>query len=190
MEAYVEKFPLRSTGSEDLDALHRTALRAAVLRQVIYISHDLEQAVELCESPPERAMLYALAISAWDYADGVLLRFGGGAQGLVTTHSTWIEIEPQSQQGDFRIDFVISQRRRQGDGSTVEARLAIECDGYEFHERTAEQARRDRRRDRELQSRDIAVFRYLGSDVWRDVFQAANEAVAELGRRFASRLPA
>jgi hypothetical protein len=35
-----------------------------------------------------------------------------------------------------------------------------------------------------LQAHDLPVYRYTGSDVWRDVFAAAREAVAELVRRF------
>ena len=48
------------------------------------------------------------------------------------------------------------------------ARLVIECDGHEFHERTKEQAARDRRRDRWFQTHGITVLRFTGSEIWTD----------------------
>jgi len=167
-----------------MDELHRAALRASVLRHVAFISDDLERAVAVCESPPERAMLYALAIVAWDWVDGVLVRLETGASGLMATHGTYIELEPQAQIATHRVDFLLTMRLRTGPEADRRARLVVECDGHDWHERTPEQARRDRARDRALQARDLAVYRYTGSDVWRDVFAAAQEAVTELARRF------
>ncbi len=43
----------------------------------------------------------------------------------------------------------------------------IECDGHDFHERTKEQAQRDKKRDRELQAAGYKVFRFTGSEIWR-----------------------
>jgi very-short-patch-repair endonuclease len=186
IDAYLRQFPIspdQQWGAE-MDELHRAALRASVLRHVAFISNDLERAVAVCESPPERAMLYALAIVAWDCVDGVLLRLDTGATGLMATHGTYIEIEPQAQIATHRVDFLLTMRLRTGTDTDRRARLVVECDGHDWHERTPEQARRDRARDRALQARDLAVYRYTGSDVWRDVFAAAHEAVSEVARRF------
>jgi very-short-patch-repair endonuclease len=54
-------------------------------------------------------------------------------------------------------------------------KAAIECDGYEFHERTKEQASRDRSRDRKLQELGFRVFRFTGSELHRDPFKCAVE---------------
>jgi very-short-patch-repair endonuclease len=59
---------------------------------------------------------------------------------------------------------------------TVERRMVIECDGFDFHDRTRQQASRDRTRDRWLQSFGILVYRYTGGDIWADVFRHAEEA--------------
>lgn len=185
IDAYITEFPLEPDdrwGSE-MDALHRTALRAYVLRQLAFVSNDLERAAERCESPPERAMLYALAIMAWDYVDGVLLRIDHSAAGQFASQFTYVEIEPQAAIGGYRVDFLLTMRLK-APATTAEASLVVECDGHDFHERTRDQARRDRARDRALQGQDFPVFRYTGSDVWRDVFAAATEACGELSRRF------
>lgn len=44
--------------------------------------------------------------------------------------------------------------------------LVVECDGHEFHERTKEQAARDRSRDRRLQSAGYTVFRFTGAEIY------------------------
>jgi very-short-patch-repair endonuclease len=46
-------------------------------------------------------------------------------------------------------------------------RVAVECDGHDFHERTKEQAERDRRRDRDLQTEGWRVLRFTGSEIHR-----------------------
>jgi very-short-patch-repair endonuclease len=47
-------------------------------------------------------------------------------------------------------------------------RFAIEVDGHDFHERTKEQAARDRSRDRALMNAGWTVLRFTGSEVFRD----------------------
>lgn len=67
---------------------------------------------------------------------------------------------------NIRPDFVIV-------GS--ECRIAIEVDGHDFHERTKEQAARDRSRDRAMFVDGWHVLRFTGSEVWRDAEACAVE---------------
>jgi hypothetical protein len=46
--------------------------------------------------------------------------------------------------------------------------LIVECDGHDFHERTKEQAANDRSRDRAAMLAGFEVFRFTGSELWRD----------------------
>lgn len=48
--------------------------------------------------------------------------------------------------------------------------IAVELDGHAFHERTKEQAARDKKRDRALLSKGWTVVRYTGSEVVKDPF--------------------
>lgn len=48
------------------------------------------------------------------------------------------------------------------------AAVAVELDGHDFHERTKEQASRDKKRDRSLLSKGWTTIRFTGSDVVRD----------------------
>src|SRR5690606_35457447 len=53
-------------------------------------------------------------------------------------------IYPQVLIGHYRVDFMIECRDSIAEG------VIVECDGHEFHERTKEQAARDKARDRFL----------------------------------------
>lgn len=55
--------------------------------------------------------------------------------------------------------------------------IVVEVDGHDFHERTKEQAQRDKTRDRLFQQLGFKVLRYTGSEVWRDPIKCALEAV-------------
>lgn len=48
----------------------------------------------------------------------------------------------------------------------ADRRIAIELDGQDFHERTKEQATRDKQRDRDLQAAGWRVLRFAGSEVY------------------------
>lgn len=69
-----------------------------------------------------------------------------------------IEVFPQEKIGKYRVDFLIR-------GDSVQT--VIECDGHDFHERTKEQAQKDKERDRTLQAAGFRVFRFTGSEIWK-----------------------
>lgn len=58
--------------------------------------------------------------------------------------------------------------------------LIVECDGHDFHERTKEQARRDRQRDRFFLSKGVSVMRFTGSEIFRDPEACATEVETQL----------
>lgn len=61
-------------------------------------------------------------------------------------------------------------------------RVVIECDGHDYHERTKEQARKDRGRDRAFQQAGWLVARFTGSEIYADAERCAREALNMLGR--------
>jgi very-short-patch-repair endonuclease len=71
----------------------------------------------------------------------------------------------QYQIEDMRVDFCLAGKNWRTDKVF---RLVIECDGHDFHERTKEQAAKDRARDRGLQEKGYNIFRFTGSEIWRD----------------------
>jgi len=127
-----------------------------------------------CESPIEQTMMLALLRlqgAQWAFnlpahgphpfalIDGV--EYGPGA------------LHCQHYVGRYRLDFAIVLDRKF---------IAIEVDGHDFHERTKEQAARDKARDRALITAGWTVLRFSGSEVWRDAFRCVQE-VQELLRQ-------
>lgn len=55
--------------------------------------------------------------------------------------------------------------------------LAVEVDGHDFHERTKQQARRDKQRDRQLLAAGLQTVRFTGSEVWEDCRRCAQESI-------------
>lgn len=86
-------------------------------------------------------------------------------------HGQW-EFDVQVPAGRFRIDILLTFNGRQ-----QRFAAAVECDGHEFHERTKEQAQRDKERDRYLQSLGLMVLRFTGSEIWRDPIGCAQSAM-------------
>ncbi len=46
--------------------------------------------------------------------------------------------------------------------------IAVELDGHDYHEKTKEQAKRDKEKDRVLQTHGYLVARFTGSEVYND----------------------
>ena len=55
-------------------------------------------------------------------------------------------------------------------------KLAIECDGHEFHEKTSRQVDRDNRRNYDLSMAGFDVLRYSGSRIYKEPIICALEA--------------
>ena len=51
----------------------------------------------------------------------------------------------------------------------------IECDGHNYHERTKEQAKNDRTKDRNFMKEGLQLIRYTGSEIYNDAFSCAME---------------
>lgn len=57
----------------------------------------------------------------------------------------------------------------------VFARIILEVDGHEFHEKTKEQAIRDKSRDRFIMKKGFPIFRFTGSEIFNQPHQIAKE---------------
>lgn len=147
----------------------------AVAHQVVNRTNSyLENLTEVVRSPIEQAMLYAIVYLSYDYVEDTKFcvsgwTFGGEGYGLAT-----LVIEPQAQIGEYRVDFLITLEDREEFLMNKNSKphlkikkdyIIIECDGHDFHEKTKEQAAKDKKRDRELQKLGYPVFRYTGSEI-------------------------
>lgn len=133
------------------------------------------------DSPIEKALLVALhAFIRWggtEYTELLIANDAAHSERL-REQREGIIVERQVQLAGWRVDFVVyAYNLRPKLGPDGWRRLIVECDGHDYHERTKEQAARDRLRDREAQMQGIPVFRFTGSQIHRDPWACAREVV-------------
>lgn len=89
------------------------------------------------------------------------------------------QLEAQYEWQGYRFDFLVHCAC--WDGKVYhKLSIFIECDGFDFHERTREQAERDRAKDRLVQTHGHRIFRFTGSEIHRDADACWNEIVAAI----------
>lgn len=141
--------------------------RQNVLGKILetFLAKDIERIttlyralVETAESPIEMQFLDALSLAIAEAGLKVGRAEGGETLGLTG----------QEQIAHYRADFVV-----RGFGKKV----VIECDGHDFHDRTKEQAKSDRQRDRDMQAKGFAIFRFTGSEIHNGAGHCAREVL-------------
>lgn len=146
------------------DIFHR--IECAVADWEYYISEDGG-----CGSPIE-AIFFANALFATDgYNEASWETFPG--QNPPPDFGTRFRV--QEKLGRHRVDFLFTCYCR---GKT--RRLAVECDGHDFHERTKQQAAHDRSRDREITLSGTTVVRFTGSELFKDPIKCIEEVNSQL----------
>lgn len=85
----------------------------------------------------------------------------------------------------YRVDMLIEWYAKHG---SEHLKFAVECDGHIFHERTKEQAKRDKAKDRFLQSQGWYIFRVTGAEIHNNSCLTAlmllREMQTAIGNRF------
>lgn len=138
------------------------------------------EAVAATKSPIEELLLYGLIVAGLaeyetvqlrNHARTVPLPVSGGGPGLV-------EIEIQPARGNLHPDFEVAlSGAYPGDGRPV---ILVECDGHDYHERTRQQAARDKKRDRALVGLGFNVLRFTGSEIFAGPVKCAGEVLSYL----------
>jgi very-short-patch-repair endonuclease len=131
---------------------------------------DRDQAIRLTMECLEVLRDTANFIDNSKVLDRNLLAAESPIEKLLAIHMANNSLEPVAQHqvevagSRYRLDFAF-----------VEVQVAIETDGHDFHERTKEQAQRDKSRDRDLQAAGWRVLRFTGSEVFSNAAQCAEE---------------
>lgn len=116
-----------------------------------------------CQSPIESmlatALLYQIGVDMVERSGPPPFKPVEPVANLVTQHRI----------GDYKVDLALV-------GADIA--VAIECDGHDFHEKTREQAARDKARDRAITAAGFAILRFTGSEIWADPIRCAEEAFA------------
>ncbi len=124
-------------------------------------------------SPIEARMLAALLWLEIDWAGFPLIDgFGEFDKSSPFDPSEGLSyyITLQAPVADYRVDLMLWFAC-----GKVRGGVAIECDGHDFHEKTKEQAARDKKRDREILAAGYPVMRFTGSEIFRDAVACAEQ---------------
>jgi hypothetical protein len=131
----------------------------------------IKQCLELCESPPELNFLSYFIINQ----EPAPISSQGRFSYLFKPYKLGLHLRciPQanlriSDGRNYRVDFLF-RLCRENPEFIAYSNLVVEIDGHDFHERTKEQAERDKSRDRTLTQGGFYVFRFTGSEVYRNV---------------------
>lgn len=154
------------------------AMRLALATSLSGAAFGLLYVVGDCQSPIEQLFVAAL----WQGRGfNMVFRLSGdrairvpGWRDEMSSYGV-VEVTPQEKVGIYSADFMI--KVTSGLGS---ARVAVECDGHDFHERTRKQAQHDKKRDRFFASERLTVLRFTGSEITRDARGCVFEVMQQL----------
>ena len=127
----------------------------------------------MTDSPIEALMLWAF----WHGCDKENERFGVAPGNEIPEQCPdeySVLVIKQARIRQYKADFAILHE--QG------ARVVVECDGHDYHERTRKQAEHDRSRDRAMQDLGWRVMRFTGSEIYRSPISCAEQVLQSIWR--------
>ena len=137
-----------------------TRLRDDLMAEYSYsCAITFDSVLQHCESPIEALFGSAILLAMRMPCDFSCVHFTPLPYPAPKTAT--LLLTPQYPWRSYRIDWVIRSTK-----APVE--IFVECDGHDFHERTKEQAARDRSRDREVTEAGIPLLRFTGSEIYRN----------------------
>jgi len=156
-------------------------IEAAALDEAQQIRDEFAAVRVLCGSPIEELLLAALISTKGHFQDmGVRLWFYKRSfefpRDPIAPFGA-VDLILQAQIGPYRVDFLFDDHSIDGKRQLI----VVECDGHDFHERTKEQARHDKKRDRYFAAMGYRVLRFTGSEIYANAAEVAEEICEHLG---------
>jgi very-short-patch-repair endonuclease len=136
-------------------------------------------AVKQVESPIEGQMVDALLVCS-AVSPSFMCTVHHGKAGIYENDGFHLLL--QRQVGPYRPDIAVIWNV----GNNTHLHVIVECDGHAFHEKTKEQAARDKARDRFLMIKGWPVLRFTGSEIHRDAAACAEAVVDALHTQWQS----
>lgn len=146
---------------------HKEMLVDKVYWQMVGISSDCEMELDDslvdCESPIEQL----LSIELTNLGLKRIVDFNPFIDVLDIEKQKEIKIKSKKYRVDFCIPVVYKNQENKC--------YVIECDGYEFHQKTKKQVEEDNKRQRDLQKEGYEIIRFSGSEIFHKPKQCALE---------------
>ena len=133
-----------------------------------------------CESPIEEVMYLAL-VNLFQYFSIFQARYF-----VEITTQRVIETGSRTYRTDISVEVHDLKTLNLDTDQYRVFKFAVECDGHEFHEKTKEQVRNDRKRERFLMKNGYTVIRFAGSEIYDDAQKCALEVWEIIKKRIDS----
>lgn len=141
-------------------------VKQEIEKVLTYRKSSISSFVNRCESPIEQL----LAVHLID-TEELLYRELSVLNNFKSVHII-PQKEVMTKGRKYRLDFLVECIM-----SDKEHLIAIECDGHDFHEKTKDQAARDKARERNLMIEGYTVVRFTGSEIWRNPVKCSSEII-------------
>lgn len=141
---------------------------------------DFGRGQDRCESQIEELMLAGLMFLKHGWQDPVRLT----AMSSAVPSESFTKLYAQHKISSYRVDFMVEAVT--GWPGFEPVRVIVECDGHDFHEKTKEQAARDKSRDRELTMMGYIVMRFTGSEIFKDTITCVEQVETVINQRIQS----
>lgn len=141
-------------------------LKSIMVDKYYYIHKTCQE----CESPIEQIMFLAIEDRFKDDGNFYIIDFYISAQHPIKLNNK-----------HYRVDLRVVVNGRSGPNLWPEidkesqVELFIECDGHDFHEKTKEQAKYDKQRDRAFAHASLNLLRFTGSEIYNKPEKCADE---------------
>lgn len=89
-------------------------------------------------------------------------------------------IWPQRTIGAYRVDFEVSYHSWPRNGAQKVKTVLVECDSQQWHERTEEERRYEKRRDRDLTAKGYRVLHFTGKEILENPYLVACEVLVSV----------
>ena len=80
-------------------------------------------------------------------------------------------------------DFAICHYECFHDDLKEDFRLIIECDGYEFHQKTKEQVEKDNNREYDIKMQGFEILRFSGKEIYNDAMGCALKTLKYIAKK-------
>lgn len=126
-------------------------------------SMELFDNLKYCESPIEQLLALELTNLRLEY----IFKFNPFIDVIGIEKQQEIKINNKKYRVDFLIPVVYKNQENKC--------FVVECDGYEFHQKTKKQVEQDNERQRALQKEGYEVIRFSGSEIYHRPKECALE---------------
>lgn len=91
-----------------------------------------------------------------------------------------IDVASQHPVNNYFVDFFITYDKHEGKGVLARKEVIVECDSQIWHERSEQERRYEKKRDRQFAKLGYHVFHFTGAEIMKEPFRVAAEVLSFL----------